>query len=153
MGAVVLVALKWLWGGWEGKGEGQTRGGEDGEGEDRRVRYRGEGGVAKLSAEEGRSEGWRKRGWWMMQEGEPIVLLTWPFQLPQRRLISAEVSSGNYHIVSWTRGYARRSHTHARARTHCKTCCYGYLRSFLPQCGGKKTEKKKIEIDKSDEGK
>lgn len=45
-------------------------------GEDRRVRYRGEGGVAKLSAEEGRSEGWRRRGWWMMQEGEPIVLLT-----------------------------------------------------------------------------
>lgn len=40
------------------------------------MRYRGEGGVAKLSAEEGRSEGWRKRGWWMMQEGEPIVLLT-----------------------------------------------------------------------------
>lgn len=31
---------------------------EEGRGEDRRVRYRGEGGVAKLSAEEQRSEGW-----------------------------------------------------------------------------------------------
>lgn len=31
---------------------------EEGRGEDRRVRYRGEGGVTKLSAEEQRSEGW-----------------------------------------------------------------------------------------------
>ncbi len=31
---------------------------EEGRGEDRRVRYRGEGGVAKLSSEEKRSEGW-----------------------------------------------------------------------------------------------
>ena len=150
MGAVVLVALKWLWGGWEEKEEGQTRGGEDRE-EDRRVRYRGEGGVAKLSAEEGRSEGWRRRGWWMMQEGEPIVLLTWPFQLPQRRLISAEVSSGNYHIVSRTRGYTRRSHTH----THAHTAKHVAMDTCDPfyHSAGEKTEKKKIEIDKSDEGK
>lgn len=49
---------------------------EKGRGEDGRVRSRGEGGVAKLSSEERRSEGWRRRGWWMIQEGEPIVPLT-----------------------------------------------------------------------------
>lgn len=41
------------------------------EGKDGRVRLAGEGGDAKLSAEEQRREGWR-----MMREGEPIVLLT-----------------------------------------------------------------------------
>lgn len=57
--------------------KGQRRGGERGGGQEgRKVRYRGEDGVAELSAEEKRSEGWQRRGWWMMQEGEPIVLLT-----------------------------------------------------------------------------
>lgn len=54
----------------------KEKGGKRGAHEGRRVRYRGEGGVAKLSAEENGSEGWKRRGWWMMQEGEPIVLLT-----------------------------------------------------------------------------
>lgn len=60
------------------KGKGQKRGKKRRRAgrEERRVRHRGEGGVPKLSAEEKRSEGWCRRGWRMMQEGEPIVLLT-----------------------------------------------------------------------------
>lgn len=49
---------------------------EEGREGNRRVRLRGEDGVAKLSAEEKGSEGWWRRGWRMMQEGEPIILLT-----------------------------------------------------------------------------
>lgn len=75
-----------------------------------------------------------KKGTGVRLEGETIVLLTWPVQLPLRRLISPEVSSGNYHIVSRTRGYARRPRTHVcykQTRT-CKHVAMDTCNTFWP---------------------
>lgn len=130
--------------------EGRKHGGEQ-VGETQRWRWSGE--AVGGGANEGETV---KEGTGVRLEGEPIVLLTWPVQLPPQRLISPEVSSGNYHIVSRTRGYACRPHTHThvtlQAYTHLQARCYGYMQYFTTAQRQKKTRQTiETEIDKRGE--
>lgn len=111
-------------------------------------------GAAEFHAEDRRRWGSWRRGWRTTKDGEPVLLLTWPFQLPQPRLISTEVSSCNYQTVSRTRGDTRTQPAHAHTKHMHKHVAMDthYSCTILYHCAGK-PESKKIEIDTRDDRK